>query len=310
MQNFNGASTYAPSTYAQSTLAASTVMPGMSYQPVRNTTTQSWQEGHCMQWRPTLAGLNCAVCTEKADEGLFKCADCPLQSHTRCLAQICLPCQAAFYPEQVRMTFARFFASLFYNYRRFMVLADPTQKKLGLREKFNVDAWIRSLPPDHADYMTMMKETQAFDEFIHERESKTLTQSDSIALFDAIMAAKKARTKGVRSSIAISLSGRNPFAGRSHSGGVPAEYLSDTSTHIWKVISTPQTAEKADLSAAAKGREYRGIISRTPAKLEDDLFLPAPPVPPLPAPAKTSLRHRMNGLSMHAPGGMGLSSLP
>ena len=177
------------------------------------------------------------------------------------------------------MTFARFFASLFYNYRRFMVLADPTQKKLGLREKFNVDAWIRSLPPDHADYMTMMKETQAFDEFIHERESKTLTQSDSIALFDAIMAAKKARTKGVRSSIAISLSGRNPFAGRSHSGGVPAEYLSDTSTHIWKVISTPQTAEKADLSAAAKGREYRGIISRTPAKLEDDLFLPAPPVP-------------------------------
>lgn len=295
------ASTYAPSTYAQSTLAASTVMPGMSYQPVRNTITESWQEGHCMQWRSNLAGLVCAVCTEKADEGLFKCADCPLQSHVRCLAQICVPCQAAFSPDQVRIAFARFFASLFYNYRRFMVPADATQKKLGLREKFNVDAWIRNLPPDHADYMIMMKETQAFDEFIHERESKGLTQSDSIALFDAVMAAKKARTKGVRSSIVVSLSGRNPFAGRSQSGGVPAEYLSDTSTHTWKVISTPQTAEKADLSAGARGREYREIINRTPAKLEDDLFQAAPPVPPLPVPEKKSLRHRMNGLSMHAP---------
>ncbi|KAK6377123.1 hypothetical protein LTR64_000502 [Lithohypha guttulata] len=129
------------------------------------------------------------------------------------------------------------------------------QKKLGLREMFNVDAWIRSLPPDHANYMMVMKETQAFDGFVHEREIKSQSACDSIALFDALMAARKGRSKGVRNSIVLSLSGRNPFAGRSPSGGVPAEYLSDTSTHIWRVISTPHTSERADSNTGqARGR--------------------------------------------------------
>lgn len=272
-----GKSIYASSMYAQSTLAASTIMPGMPFQSVQNTSGVQWQEGHCLHWCADETGPVCSICNERGDEGLYKCIDCAVQSHARCIAQICLPCQAAFCPDQVRAAFARFYASLFYNYRRFVTPADAIQTRLGLLHKFEVDAWIRSLPPDHAEYMEMLKDTQSFDEFINERETTKLSLGDSVTLFDAIMAAKKARTKGVRSSIAASLSGRNPFAGRSHAG-VPAEYLSDTSTHMWRVVSTPHSSEKVDLGSAAKGREYRKIVSRTPGKLEDELLSPPPPV--------------------------------
>lgn len=300
--NSTGFSSYPSSTYAQSTLAASTIMPGMVYQPVKNSQTTTWIEGHCMQWQSALSGSTCSMCGEYNDEGCYKCSDCPLQTHARCMPQICLPCQAAFYPDQVRVAFARFFTSLFHNYRKFMVPATVSQRKAGLREKLNVDAWIRTLPPEHGEYMMLIKETQAFDCFALERETKSLSESDSVALFDALTAARKARSRGVRSSIAMSLSGRNPFAGRSQSGGVPLEYLSDTSTHIWKVVSTPQNAERVDLGAGAKGREYRKITSRTPAKLEDELF----PITTMSHPGNQttnskSLRLKMNGLNMHAP---------
>lgn len=66
-------SSYAPSVYAQSTLAASTIMPGMAMQPVRNTETVRWQEGHCMQWKPYEEKATCSVCEERADEGLYRC---------------------------------------------------------------------------------------------------------------------------------------------------------------------------------------------------------------------------------------------
>lgn len=301
-----GSSTYAPSTYAQSTLAASTVMPGVPYQPVRNTENTNWVEGHCMQWRAALRGTICSICNEKSDDGLFKCTDCPLLAHGRCASQICLPCPAAFYPDQIRIAFARLFTSMFSNYRRFMLPADAAQRKAGVREKLNVDAWIRSLPPDHSEYMNFFKGTQAFDGFVHERETKTASTSDSIALFDALMAAKKSRSRGVRSSIAVTLGGRNPFAGRSPSGGVPMEYLSDSSSHIWRVVSTPHSSDRAELGAGEKGREYRKVVSRTPAKLEEELF-PAPSKPSPPklatpqANGKKGLRNRMNGLNMNAP---------
>jgi hypothetical protein len=66
-------SSYAPSVYAQSTLAASTIMPGMAMQPVRNTETVRYQEGHCLQWRPYEEKASCAVCEEKPDEGMYRC---------------------------------------------------------------------------------------------------------------------------------------------------------------------------------------------------------------------------------------------
>jgi hypothetical protein len=70
-------STYAPSVYAQSTLAASTIMPGMAMQPVRNTSTTQWQEGHCLQWRPQEDRASCSICEEKSDDGLYRCTGKP-----------------------------------------------------------------------------------------------------------------------------------------------------------------------------------------------------------------------------------------
>lgn len=73
-QELRAGSSYAPSVYAQSTLAASTIMPGMSMQPVRNTATVEWQEGHCLQWRPNEDKATCSICDEKSDEGLYRCS--------------------------------------------------------------------------------------------------------------------------------------------------------------------------------------------------------------------------------------------
>ena len=66
-------SSYAPSVYAQSTLAASTIMPGFLMQPVRNTETVRWVEGHCLQWRLYDEKTSCSVCDEKSDEGIYWC---------------------------------------------------------------------------------------------------------------------------------------------------------------------------------------------------------------------------------------------
>jgi len=74
LNSYAGGSTYAPSVYAQSTLAASTIMPGMLMQPVRNTDTIQWVEGHCMQFRPHDERTTCSICDETADDGIYKCS--------------------------------------------------------------------------------------------------------------------------------------------------------------------------------------------------------------------------------------------
>lgn len=81
-------SSYAPSVYAQSTLAASTIMPGMAMQPVRNTETVRWQEGHCLQWRPYEEKASCSVCEEKSDEGLYRCNGKQDDMHARSSAHL------------------------------------------------------------------------------------------------------------------------------------------------------------------------------------------------------------------------------
>lgn len=67
-------SNYAPSVYAQSTLAASTIMPGVLMQTVRETETMKWSEGHCMTWRAQDEKATCAVCDERAEEGIYRCS--------------------------------------------------------------------------------------------------------------------------------------------------------------------------------------------------------------------------------------------
>lgn len=183
-----------------------------------------------------------------------------------------------------------------------MYSAPPQKKKLGAVYQFDNQAFIRSLPPDHAAYMEMLQQTQAWNEFVMDREENV--SKGSIALFDAIIMAKRGRAGLLRSSLPGL--GRKGFVPRSSSGSTRADFLSDTSQHQWRIVAVQGSSERPDLGSAAKGRDYHSIITRTPAKLEDGLFKQEETVPELPTiiPKKTratTLTGRMNGLGMHAP---------
>jgi hypothetical protein len=158
--DYGGMSTYAPSVYATSTIAASTIVPQAVAQPVFDTDSTCWVEGHCMQLLPRDDKIICTICDEKADEGMFKCTGCKTFAHGRCVSLICLVCPAAFHPEQIRAAFVRCFASLLYTYKKFMITATKEQKKSGLTYHFNMDAFLKSLPHEHAEYMAVLQQTQ------------------------------------------------------------------------------------------------------------------------------------------------------
>ncbi|KAK0653360.1 DENN domain-containing protein [Lasiodiplodia hormozganensis] len=239
-------SSYAPSVYAQSTLAASTVMPNAFSAPVRNSDTTQWCEGHCMQWRPNDERATCSICDEKAEDGMFRCTGCSVIAHPRCLNQICLVCPSAFLPDQVRAAFVRCFASLLYTYRRFLGAPSSDQKKSGLMYSFNIDGFMRSMPSENQEYFAMLRETQGFNEFIHERET-TRSDDPSIKLFDQIILSKKNR-------------GRTSFFSKSST-----DFLNDTSDHLWRsAVATPPSARFPG--------DYRAVVSRQPAKLDPTLM--------------------------------------
>lgn len=282
-------SNYAPSTYAQSTLAASTIMPNMLMQPVRNTDATSYVEGHCLNWNPssrTTTNSVCAICDDPATDGNYRCSGCGTIVHGRCAPQISIVCSSAFYPDQIRAAFARCFASLFFTYRKYLRVPSSQQRKSGLSYKFNMDEYVRSLPQDVAEYTGALRETQAFNEFISEREiaSPSADVACNIRLFDAIILAKRDRGKPTMSMSRLnsSLAKHNPFASRSSSSAQPAflsqsssskpeHFLQDTTEHLWRTATAPITSSTA-LGEAARGREYREVVSRVPGRLEEGLM--------------------------------------
>lgn len=152
---------YAPSTYAASTLAASTIMPNMLMQPVRNTDTTTWVEGHCFVWQANENSMVCSICDEKSDgDGMYKCASCSTVSHARCLGHVSLVCPAAFHPDRVRAAFVRCFASLFYTYRKYLGRPTKEQKNSGQLYGFDMDGFLKSLPHEQHEYIAMLKQTQ------------------------------------------------------------------------------------------------------------------------------------------------------
>lgn len=153
-------STYAPSVYAQSTVAASTIVPTASTQPIHNSEGTCLVEGHCLKVQPFDEKAVCGVCDERAEEGMYKCTACKTTVHSRCALQICLVCPAAFYPEQIRAAFVRCFASLLYTYKKFLRPASGDKKKAGLTYNFNMDAFLKSLPHEHAEYVAVLQQTQ------------------------------------------------------------------------------------------------------------------------------------------------------
>ncbi|RGP59100.1 hypothetical protein FSPOR_11570 [Fusarium sporotrichioides] len=266
---------YAPSTYAQSTLAASTIMPSMQIQPVRNTETTVWVEGHCFNYMPKDNTSMCTICNDLAEgDGVYRCTGCKIVSHGRCLGYCSLICPEAFHADRVRAAFVRCLASLLYTYRKYLGRPSKQQKSNGQLYAFDMDGFIKSLPHDQHDYAAMMRETQCFNEFIHDREMQPANDA-SIRLFDEIIMAKKARG---RSGLATGLSrlstlrashgastygGFGPPRGGSNSK-IPA-FLGDISDHIWRTASVP-------LPKGNFPGEYRTIVTRTPARLDRSLM--------------------------------------
>ncbi|KAM0195497.1 hypothetical protein ACHAPI_006351 [Fusarium lateritium] len=266
---------YAPSTYAQSTIAASTIMPSMQIQPVRNTETTVWVEGHCFNWIPKDNTSICNICNDHAEgDGIYKCTGCKVFSHGRCLGHCSLVCPEAFYPDRIRAAFVRCLASLLYTHRKYLGRPSKQQKSNGQLYAFDMDGFIKSLPHDQHDYAAMMRETQCFNEFIHDREMQPANNA-SIRLFDEIILAKKARGRSGLSTGLSRLSTLRASHGASTFGGyapprggsnsrVPA-FLGDTSDHIWRTASVP-------LPKGNFPGEYRTVVTRTPARLDRSLM--------------------------------------
>ena len=176
-----------------------------------------------------------------------KIAGCHTQAHQRCLQNIPIICPAAFSTSQVLVAFLRCLASLFYTYRKFL---NPTARgeanKSGRLFTFNKDAFLRSLPRDQADYMMMLSETQAFSEFIGERET-TRPDNPEIRLFDEVILSKRNR-------------GKASVFGKSRVG-----FLEDKSDHLWR-------SAQATSPASRDGPKGSVGLGRMPAKLEKDLL--------------------------------------
>ncbi|KAI1765815.1 DENN-domain-containing protein [Hypoxylon sp. FL1150] len=267
---------YAPSAYAQSTLAASTVMPNMLVQPVHNTESTVWVEGHCFNFCANDVTSNCAICDDRCEgDGWYKCSGCGTVSHGRCLGSVCLVCPVAFNADKVRAAFVRCHASLLYTYRKYLIRPTKDQKNNGQLYGFDMTGFIKSLPYDQQEYVMMMKETQAFNEFIHEREMQPGTNPE-IRLFDEIILAKKARGKPglpglsrlstIRASHGVSASLPGLQIPSRHSK--QPSFLTDTSDHIWRTASVPMP------NAKFQG-DYRAVTTRIPARL-DPLFMKEP----------------------------------
>jgi hypothetical protein len=114
---------------------------------------------------------------------------------------------------------------------------------------------------------------KAFNEFIHERETKA-TSDPSVRIFDEVIMAKKARGRpGITSGLSRMATIRQShgasatisrFAPPPRQAKVP-DYLGDVSEHIWRTASVP-------LPKGQFPGEYHAIVTRTPTRLDRSLM--------------------------------------
>ncbi|KAI7002102.1 hypothetical protein KC359_g193 [Hortaea werneckii] len=109
-----------------------------------------------------------------------------------------------------------------------------------------MDQFLKSVPHGDSEYMNMLRQTQAFNEFIHERES-TRAEDPSIKLFDEIILSKRNR-------------GRTSLFSRSNTS-----FLSDTSDHLWRNASATQPNGRVPGDRVP-------VSGRTPASLDPTLM--------------------------------------
>jgi hypothetical protein len=113
-----------------------------------------------------------------------------------------------------------------------------------------MDAFVKSVPIGDSEYMHMLRQTQMFNEFIHEREA-TRGEDPSIKLFDEIILSKRNRARTTLSM----------FSSKSNTN-----FLSDASDHLWRsaAATPPSVRFPTDHTGAVTGR--------TPAKLDPSLM--------------------------------------
>jgi hypothetical protein len=166
-----------------------------------------------------------------------------------CSESISLVCPEAFQPEQVQAAFVRCFASLFYTYPRYLLPSSPAQRSSGQPYAFKWDSYIASLPREQADYMLALRETQAFNVFINEREFASASDPQ-IRLFDEIIKAKRNRGK------------TSMFSSKQSKQG-SSDFLADKTEHIWRTAAAPALSSRTPAPST---------IGRVPAKLDQTLM--------------------------------------
>lgn len=174
----------------------------------------------------------------------------------------------------------------------------------------------------------------AFNEFISEREctppastsSSSTSVDTSVALFDSIILSKRNRGRllpTARQLPGLSLSSsRNPFSSRFSASAfsnvaTPPDFLSDTSDHLWRSASaiTSATSTNSRTDFGDPTRDYREIVTRVPAKLEERFMREPRMIQGVPRisersknaalggrkPLPVGLREKINGLALNAP---------
>jgi hypothetical protein len=145
----------------------------------------------------------------------------------------------------------------------------------------------------------------------------------SITLFDNIILYKRDRSH-LRPHIPTFTLSRNPFSRLSIASSttpVSSDFLSDTSEHLWRTASASTVSDRETYRdrtdfGEGPGRDYRSIVTRVPAKLDETLMREPRMVQGVPRITEKSrqqahnrkalplpLREKLNGLQMHAPNG-------
>lgn len=175
-------SRYAPSSYAQSTIAASTIMPNVLHQPVQNSATEAWVEGHCLRWQETDDKSLCSVCEEKADEGIYRCHGKRQAPHratsaylpttlmriirlshdcTRSMRRAHLPgMPGRFRPRSSPGGLCALLRQPPVHIPEVSTSGNGRTAQGGKLYRFNMDGFLKSIPRENAQYVHMLQQTQ------------------------------------------------------------------------------------------------------------------------------------------------------
>jgi hypothetical protein len=127
-----------------------------------------------------------------------------------------------------------------------------------------MEGFLKSMPQENSLYIQMLEQTQAFSEFIHDREAKKASDP-SIKLFDEIILSKKNRGKTgffSRSSMFCYLVCK--LCKLLIAISTEPAYLQDTSEHLWRTSNAPSTSRTTG--------DQRVPSNRIPAKLDPVLI--------------------------------------